>query len=411
MTDTDKEYRVLFLTRQYAPIPKVCEICVKRVRESLYTKGIFSDVLQFTGEDGVSEETEYGKVYSIGAGEGITNTTVTSKLAHLFKKASVAYRWPLFFPYQMNKRFRKRIAELEKENNYDAIIGVSLPADTVIAGVGLDNFVIYELDAITNNPQNNGRIKSLYRNRLMKMERKAFDSASLIIHMECNRQFFEKGKYDSYKSKSVYSDIPNLVVFPQKEIRKETDKILLAYFGTLTRDVRNPKYLIRLLEAIKDRANMTCEFYSRGNCEDIIEDAEKKNPGVFYQKGYVTPEEVVRIQNETDFLLSIGNNLTGEDRSLPSKILEYIAIGKPIIHVYGGANDSAVKYLEKYGLACIVYPEKDLNSNTEAVLRFITENRGKRVAFDKVKEMFPENTPDYTASIIEDYIRSNSDKQ
>ena len=42
--------KVLFLARQYAPVPKVCEICVKRVRESLYTKGIMSDVLQFTGD-------------------------------------------------------------------------------------------------------------------------------------------------------------------------------------------------------------------------------------------------------------------------------------------------------------------------------------------------------------------------
>ena len=159
------------------------------------------------------------------------------------------------------------------------------------------------------------------------------------------------------------------------------------------------------------KLDIICDFYSRGNCEDILTEAEKRTNGIINAKGYVTQAEVVRIQNKTDFLLSIGNKLTGEDKSLPSKILEYIAIGKPIIHVYGGKNDSAVKYLERYGLACIINSDDEMDFNVNKLIRFITENKGKCVPFDKVMALFPENTPDYTAEIIERFLSDKDEVQ
>ena len=405
--DTRKDLKILFLTRQFAPVPKVCEICVRRVREALYVKGIESDVLQFTGEEGLIEQSCIGSVYSIGAGKGQLNTTVKNKLMRFFKKAAVAYRWPYYYTYRLNRKFRRTAEQLNNYNHYDAIVGMALPVDTVFGGQKWDNFIYYELDAISNNPSNNGFIKSLLKYRVEIIERRVLENSALIIHMASNRDYFSKDKFIKYKDKTVYADIPNLIQFPQEE-HNDHNRILLAYFGTLTRDVRNPDYLIKVLEMMLDKLDMTCEFYSRGNCEDILAEAEKRSSGLIKAKGYVAPDEVIRIQNITDFLLSIGNKLTGEDRSLPSKILEYIAIGKPVIHIYGGENDSAIKYLEKYGLSCILDPAEDLNYNVNKALAFISENKGKRVSFETVKVMFPENTPDYTASIIKNFLEKGT---
>lgn len=399
-----KEYRVLFLTRQYAPIPKVCEICVKRVREGLYKKGIKSDVLQFTGEEGIVEELPVGKVYSVGAGEGRLNTTVTRRVVHFFKKASVAYRWPLYYSYAMNQSYKNQIKELEKQNHYDAIIGMALPFDTVRAGIGIDNFILYELDALSNNPQNSGFVKGLLKGRVNRLELEIFEAASLIIHMECNRSYFNKPKYEKYKDKSVFADIPNLLPFPQEDVPKGNDKIICAYFGTLLKDIRNPSYLLQLLEAIKKDTDITCEFYSRGNCEDMLEEAEKRDSSLIKPKGYVTQEFVKEGQNRADILLSIGNKLTGEDRSLPSKIFEYISVGKPIIHIYGGANDSAISYLERYGLACIINPLDEFQSNVKKLTEFISSSYGKRKNFEDIKDLFYHNSPDYTVDIIINYL-------
>ncbi|WP_028235570.1 hypothetical protein [Pseudobutyrivibrio sp. MD2005] len=402
----DKEYKLLFLVRQYAPVPKVCEICVKRVRDSLLALGIKSDVLQYTGEEGVVESNECGTVYSIGAGEGLLNTTIENRLIHFFNKASVAYRWPRYFKYELNSKYRKKIIELDLINNYDAVIAVALPVDTIISSIGLKKLVFYELDSISNNPQNNGFIKQLLRYRVNRIEKKAFDAADLIIHMECNRSYYKKKRYAKYEEKSCYSDIPNLVPFPHSEKNNSGEKIICSYFGTLLKDIRNPEYLLKILNSVGQHIDIVGEFYSRGNCEDILRHEEKTSNGLIKAMGYVTPEEVVQQQNKADILLSIGNKLSGEDRSLPSKILEYISIGKPIIHVSGGNNDSAISYLKKYGLVCIIYPEDDLELNVNRVVDFICSSKEKRIGFDTIKEMFESNSPDYTANIISTYLKS-----
>ncbi len=401
--------RILFLARQYAPIPKVCEICVKRVRKSLYEKGIESDVLQFTGTEGIIEKTKYGNVYSIGAGTGLLDTTAKNKLRLFLKRAAVAHRFPFYYGYQLNNKYREKISELNASIQYDAIIGVSLPVDTAYAGIGFKRYIFYELDAITNTPQNTGRIKSLYRKRIEKIEKEVFDNSSLIIHMEFNRSYFQNRKYASYRNKSVFADIPNLTEFPRKNFDRGSNKFLFAYFGTLIRDIRSPEYLIRLIAATYSETNGRYMFYSRGNCEDILRESALRYPEVIYQMGYISSDEVVEIQNKADFLLSIGNKLTGDDRSLPSKILEYIAIGKPIIHIHGGDNDSAVEYLEKYGLACIINPEDDFNINVKKYLDFICVNAGKTVSYKAAKEMFPKNTPEYTADIIYNFIQKTEE--
>lgn len=399
-----REKYVLFLTRQYAPIPKVCEICVGRVREALFEKGIKSDVLQFTGEEGLVETLPIGNVYSVGAGKGKLNITYKNEFVHFCMKASVAYRWPFFYSYQMNAKYRNRIRELDEKNHYDAIIGMALPVDTAIAGIGFKNYIFYELDAITNNPLNSGIIKSILKYRIKNLEKKVFDEAALIIHMECNRNYFNKKKYLGYKDKSVYADIPNLIKFPKMDLPKRTDKILCGYFGSLGKEGRNPTYLIKLIEAIQDEIDIECEFYSRGNCEDILGEAEARNPEVIHSMGYVMPDKVIESQNRVDFLLSIGNKLSGEDRSLPSKIIEYMAVGKPIIHIHGGKNDSAIPYLEQYELICIINPEDNFDENVLKTLSFIRESIGRTISFDDIKALFYHNTPAYTAQIILNYL-------
>ena len=112
-------------------------------------------------------------------------------------------------------------------------------------------------------------------------------------------------------------------------------------------------------------------------------------------------------KSESDLLLSISNKLTGKDRSLPSKVFEYIATGKPIIHIHGGENDSAIEYLEKYELSCIINPSNNIIENANTLVDFIEKNKRKRLDFDLIKNLFNDNTPEYTADIIKTFIQNN----
>lgn len=396
-------YRVLFITKQYAPNPRACDICVRNVREALDKLGVMSDVIQFVGKEGEGD-IPGGKLYSVGAKNSKNNLTEGNGLINFFRKLMVAYRWPLQFNYKLNKRIKTRIAELNNINRYDAIIGVALPIDTAIAGCGFNNYILYELDALSNNPANKGLVKKMLMYRVKKIEKMIFEQASLIIHMEYNRVYFGKSEYNHYRTKSVYADIPNLLPLKKVDVSQNNEEVVCAYFGALLKNIRNPSYLIKIMDAISKKIKICCEFYSRGNCEDILKRAVAQNPNVIKMEGYVPTEVVVERQNRADFLISIGNNLAGDDRSFPSKTIEYISTGKPIIHIGGGVNDSAISYLDKYGNSCIINPNDSFEFNVNKVKEFIYKTKGNVVSFEKTKKTFYRNTPEYTALIIKNYL-------
>ena len=135
-----------------------------------------------------------------------------------------------------------------------------------------------------------------------------------------------------------------------------------------------------------------------------MEIAQNESNGVIRRHGYVSLEELNKEVSATDFLLSIGNNLTGQVTSLPSKVISYMAYGKPIIHIDAGKNDIAKEYLSKYPLAIIIDPHSDLGDNAKKINAFIHECKGKRVPFEHVESIFTMNTPAFTANCIEQSI-------
>lgn len=203
------------------------------------------------------------------------------------------------------------------------------------------------------------------------------------------------------------ADIPLLVKGHVTTKNKEGGKVRFVYTGALVEDYRSPGYLIRLVNELSKHIDVCCDFYSRGNCENILRQAEKDNPKAICSKGYIEQEKIEDVMSDADFLISIGNHLSGFDTALPSKVINYIATGKPIIHIDGGDNDMAKIYLEKYGLVCIVNPKEMLEVNVRNILDFIRDNIGKQLNFEGVKEKFPQNCPEYSAQCIIQSISNN----
>ena len=92
-------------------------------------------------------------------------------------------------------------------------------------------------------------------------------------------------------------------------------------------------------------------------------------------------------------LLSIGND---KSPMAPSKIYEYMATGKPIIHFYTWENDSCIEPLNKYGNALLISRDDKLIESR--LLAFI--NEAGRLPYKKVAQIFRRATPEYTVNLI-----------
>ncbi len=399
--------RVLFVTKEYLPKPTPPGLCIMHVQKALLDKGVHSDVVMVGDKEGLYSHGEYGDVYSIESGLDFEKTR-ENVIDYLKVHIPMLFTWPV--PSMKRVRdYQRIIKQLDSKRHYDAIIGTMFPPDVCVSCSKFNHFFYYELDSIINNPMYKTGLKKYMKHRLIRLEKKLFDQAELIIHLNNNRKFYGKKKYKKYDQKSVYTDIPYLLRDCSSRSSHSVsintdDKVLMVYSGHLSSDYRPPFRMIELIKQLSKSMEITCLFFSRGDCEDSLRQAEIETNGVIKRMGYVSREELTNYTDQADFLLDIGNHLSGEDYSLPSKVIDYMSMGKPIIHM-NGVNDIAIDYLEEYGLALNVPENFSEKFVRESVLAFIKKAKGKRKPFSKTAKKFPQNTPEHTAGIIIDQIK------
>ena len=399
--------KVLFVTKEYLPKPTPPGLCIMHLRKALFDRDVQSDVLMVGDSEGLYCHEDCGDVYSVKSGISFEKKK-ENVISYLKVRIPMLFTWPVPSLKRV-KDYRRVIEELDSHSHYDAIIGTMFPPDVCVACSAFNHFFYYELDSLINNPMYKTGFKKFMGHRLTKLEKRLFDSAELIIHLNNNRIFYGKESYKEYNSKSVYSDIPYLIEpdcdkdLIRMNVDIRDDQVLMVYAGHLSSDYRPPFKTVDLIKQISKHIDVKCLFFSRGDCEDALRQAEIETNGIICRMGYVSQETLSAYINRADFLLDIGNILSGEDYSLPSKVIDYMATGKPIIHM-DGENDSAIPYLEKYGLAINVPDNFDEAYVEKNVMRFILENRGRTLQFKEVAKKFPQNLPEYTADIIIDAI-------
>ena len=395
------EKKILFLVDFYFPTSSANAVCVKHLQESLLLDGIKSDILCCGERNGFIIKNEFGNVYSVKSHLNLTRDYKKNPITFL-ERIHNGIIWPLK-SLSLVKRFRKVLKTLEKDNSYLGIVCSLRPIEAALACVGR-NFILYELDSITNNSDNLFGIKRFLKYRSSNIERKLYRNAGLIIHMRSHKEYYEAKKYKQFAEKSVFADIPGLVLAKKDVSKAKRSRILICYTGALNSKIRSPKYALSLFKKASEEVDLRIDFYSRGDCSFLINSSEYGN--IASNKGYVPSEKVPEILASADFLLNIGNCFSGKVTSLPSKTIEYISTGRPIIHIDGGANDTAKAYIERYGNSLIVSQEDPFELNVRKIIAFVKANFGRIEEREKIELEFAENLPSYTTNIIINHLQN-----
>ena len=122
-----------------------------------------------------------------------------------------------------------------------------------------------------------------------------------------------------------------------------------VYVGTLYKALREPGFLLEAFDALRKRlpeARLELHFYGDVHqFAGLLESWRARLDGALRVHGSVPRAAVAAAIEGAAVLVNIGNR--SEDQ-LPSKVVEYVASGKPILNICAGAGDLSAEFLRAY---------------------------------------------------------------
>ena len=149
----------------------------------------------------------------------------------------------------------------------------------------------------------------------------------------------------------------------------------LVFTGSFYKDIRNPAYLLNLLTGVYEKSPETeVHFYGRLNdCADLFEPYLRKYPKNVFVHGLVSREIAADALEQADILINIANRTRHQ---LPSKLVDYMASGKPILNMVSIEDDNSLLFLQSYRLTATFMEssEEAKRNDVERICKFIEKS-------------------------------------
>ena len=178
-------------------------------------------------------------------------------------------------------------------------------------------------------------------------------------------------------------------------------KIRLLFCGWLYSDIRSPQYFLDIVSRLDDRFEVT---FMGKECELLRERFPIETKATLITLPNQPYDVALQAMADADVLINIGNSVPVH---MPSKTLEYINTGKPMVNFYKFADCPTLYYTKRYPLALNLFEEeKDLDAAAARLVRFCEENVGKTVDHDWIESEYADCTPQYIAQKILDCLEN-----
>ena len=227
---------------------------------------------------------------------------------------------------------------------------------------------------------------NIKRGANLRLEKEVFSRSNRVLQITWGDHI--QAHFPDIAEKFVHVEHPLLVrptITSQTEVSENT-----VYAGALDATVRNPAFSLEVLSNVLSGGEFGPANFYVPNHEKFVGFFEEAQSDAIRLLPSIPPDEVRAELAKATWLLSIGN-ATGDQKV--SKIYEYMAFGKPIIHFYSKKDDETASELSRYPIACCLYEDDGIEACSRKLRIFLTSTRGATVPFSKVAELFPEELP------------------
>lgn len=405
----------LFLLGSYMPHASANGVCVEKIAQALIARGHSVSCLAMARYDDPSYSEIGGvRVYRI---KNLWHNRVCDWCDHhqSFRYVNIVRQialwswrirrlivfplWPLSAPL-FAWRFYRKAEQICIEEKIDCVVGVYQPIESMFVLSKLCNkfinikTVMYMCDSLSEGIFTRIFPRKFVQHRAQQYEQKVANSTDFIFCLP----FVKKSIINNYLidlSKLIEVDIPYVTPADKlSNVLTYRDKLYFVYAGILNVSLRNPSYAIETIRRIKVKSSLC--FYGHADTTSYFYASQTQSEYVEIQ--YYGAIDYKKCQEQllnADILINIANRNTIQ---VPSKIFEYMSLGKPLITFFSDIDDHSLTYLKKYPLSLLIYEDwHKIEENVMLIEAFVRASAGKHVPFETVKSLFPRNTPEYTA--------------
>lgn len=286
------------------------------------------------------------------------NEAPTTLLRLWFKLVSII-RYILLLPLYPNTdpvrttNVLKKALQLVEEDGIALVVAIHNSYPNIHAGIEIKKrykdkvrVVSYHLDLRTASVNSSALVrKYIYAHALKSMVKESIEVDTILVPYS--------GKAETESVQGMRLDKIEYVGFPVYitdgetatcQLPFEKDTINISYIGTLSRDNRDPRYVLSLLEPVSNILGRKIKVHIWGDSGGM--ESELKECPIACYHGKVENRYVRHIMNHSDFLLNIGNAVAYN--MLPSKVFGMFSTGKPILNVVNHTKDATLPYFERY---------------------------------------------------------------
>lgn len=226
-------------------------------------------------------------------------------------------------------------------------------------------------------------------------------SASRIITTESISKLYKINSKKDIMDKIILAEFPNVFERQAKNLCvKKIDTINLVFVGKFYPNVRNPQYLFDIMEHIHlNGISLTMAGGFNGSfSESFVERYFQNKASYIKYLGMLPAQDADKLLLQSDILIHIGNT---DPNLLPSKILDYISTGKPIINLYQNEQCPTLEILEQYPLKLNIRTETPITQElVRRIVDFCKDNLGKKLPFTEIEPLYKKYTPKVVGEIF-----------
>ena len=319
-------------------------------------------------------------------------------LLHPFSAAVIKYSYSKLYRYDIPENYAaKAVSDYCRANAVDAAVAMTFPFISVLSVFGSNadcRKYIYQLDPYGLHET----IPPEYD------ETEFFTKSDGIFTTDILKRVYScHDDYKKFSDKIFVSPFPTLVkgetLHSDLPVHFDGGKTNIVFCGSTHDNYRSPKCFLECMGKILEKDKNIVATFIGPHTSATLDSFAALYPDNIRIFPSINSSLVPSVLDKADFLLNMGNTFKLQ---VPSKIFEYFATGKPIIHQQLVSDCSCLEYMEKYPLAFCFEESSDFTA--EKLYSFIKNSISKTVSWDEVSAIYADNIPENVAKHLLDVI-------